>query len=409
MKTLLLTDIPPCKNLTAGLVLDQLCRFLPQDSIACFCVINPYLGAKLSEDLNWIPIKYWRKPRENALRPVRGKVGTLSALIFEQYNGLVKIREIVSQVVEFGREQGVDRVWCVLQGQTMIRLARPVVKGLNVPLYTQVWDPPQWWLRANNIDMISGSLILKEYEQVLRESSGCATASWAMAESYKANYGTRTVPMLPGIDPGIAKAPSHRLNEGAELTIGMAGQLYSTEEWETLLSLLDDVGWQICNRKVKIRLMGRSAQLLATKGVSIEFLGWRSQEETIRILSETDIMYCPYWFDPQFKEEASLSFPSKLSTYLAAGRAVLFHGPAYASPARFLAENDAGVICGSLEKVDLLRAIESLVTEAAFYERICKNGAAAFSKYLTTPCMQRSFFKFLGIETCQNIDDMSPQ
>src|SRR6266446_1772314 len=66
MKILLLTDIPPCKNFTAGLVLDQLVRFLPPGSVACFAVVNPEVNARLSVDLNWIPVEYVKKPREKA-------------------------------------------------------------------------------------------------------------------------------------------------------------------------------------------------------------------------------------------------------------------------------------------------------------------------------------------------------
>src|SRR5262245_3522090 len=37
-RILLLTDIPPSHTLTAGLVLDRLCRFIPPDALACFSV-----------------------------------------------------------------------------------------------------------------------------------------------------------------------------------------------------------------------------------------------------------------------------------------------------------------------------------------------------------------------------------
>ncbi len=36
MKTLLLTDIPPSSNLTAGIVTAQMCRFVPQGELAIF-------------------------------------------------------------------------------------------------------------------------------------------------------------------------------------------------------------------------------------------------------------------------------------------------------------------------------------------------------------------------------------
>ena len=40
MKTLLLTDIPPSSNLTAGIVTAQMCRFVGLGELAIFCVQN---------------------------------------------------------------------------------------------------------------------------------------------------------------------------------------------------------------------------------------------------------------------------------------------------------------------------------------------------------------------------------
>jgi glycosyltransferase involved in cell wall biosynthesis len=195
----------------------------------------------------------------------------------------------------------------------------------------------------------------------------------------------------------VALPPATSLHESNELIIGLAGQIYSVEEWNALIAVLDSVGWKIAGREVKIRLLGRYASLYAKSKMRVEFLGWASQLETIKLMSEADILYCPYWFDPVFESEARLSFPSKLTTYLAAGRPVLFHGPAYASPGRFLQENKAGVCCNSLENGDIINAIESLVSKPDLYTELALNGRIAFDKYLTLTSMKAKFYEFLGI------------
>jgi glycosyltransferase involved in cell wall biosynthesis len=396
-KILLLTDIPPCKNLTAGLVLDQLCRFLPHGSVACYAVVSPGLDATLSPDLDWIPVEYCKKPVEIGGRILPGRLGIISSLIYDSYGAFTTASRITKDVVAFGRKNGVDALWCVLQGKTMIRLARPVAKGLGVPLYTQVWDPPFWWLRDTRTDNVTKRLVLQEFDRVLRDSSGCAAASWAMAEQYHADYGTRAVPVIPSLDASMAMPPATRLHDNDELVIGLAGQIYSVDEWEALIAALDSVSWTICDRKVRIRLMGREAHLHADCSMRVEFLGWGSQAETIRLLSEADILYCPYWFDPDFENEARLSFPSKLTTYLAAGRPVLFHGPAYASPAGFLRDNNSGMCCHSLEKNVIIDAIKRMITESGEYGILAQNGSTAFLQHLTLESMQQSFEKFLGL------------
>ena len=121
MKLLLVSDIPPCTNYTAGLVLDQLCRFMPRGSVAVANVRNPELtDAVLTADLNWVPITYLRKPREHG-RVFHGRskfLNQLASFALETYHEVVSCRRLTAQIVSFGRDFGADAVLAVLQGQT---------------------------------------------------------------------------------------------------------------------------------------------------------------------------------------------------------------------------------------------------------------------------------------------------
>jgi glycosyltransferase involved in cell wall biosynthesis len=405
MKILLLTDIPPCKGYTGGLFMEQLCRLLPEGSVACFAVVNPGLkDARISSDLSWLPIEYYEKPREHPPLnfPPRftglAKLVGVSALAQDSYTSLVKIRQIVEKAVEFGRGFGADMLWCLLEGQTMIRLALPVSEGLGVPLLTHVMDPPGWWLRAYRLDRISRVRVLKEFSRAMKNSAGCAAGSWAMAEQYSRDYGTRTVAVLPSVDARLARPPAERIRAGGDLVIGMAGQTYAAAEWHALIAALSNVGWRLHGRDVRIRLLGRAVNLHVDAEARVEFLGWHPQHEAIKQLSEVDVLYCPYWFDPAFETEARLSFPGKLSTYLAAGRPILYHGPEYSSPGRFLEEHDAAVFCRSLEPSSIIDALTRIASDASLYSRLTRNGRSAFEKHLTLASQRRSFAEFLQVE-----------
>lgn len=395
---LLLTDIPPCSNFTAGLVLRQLCRFLPEDSLVCFNVLNKDLDPELDPSLNWIPISTVHKPNEAKLRRLPGRLGAFEAYLAEMYTEKVSVAKIARRVAEFGRANKVDAIWCVVQGQTMIRLANKVKELLDVPLLTEVWDPPAWWLRANKVDGWSQSRILQDFERAMSRSTRMAAASWAMADEYNRRYDCNAAPLIPSLDAALARPPAQSLTDSDTLTIGMAGQLYSSNEWETLLLALNSADWKIGNRKVRVKVLGRSLSISTGARVNVEFLGWRDQEETIDLLSKMDVLYCAYWFDETFKEEASLSFPSKLTTYLAAGRPVFFHGPTYASPAKFLTENDAGVQCNSLDSAEVLKVLNNLVGDQKLYEKATANGTIAFHKHLTLTTMRQQFARFLDID-----------
>lgn len=394
-KFLLLTDIPPCHNFTAGLVLDQLCSFLPEGSVSCFTVLNRELDPEITH--KEIPTKIVSKPKEHKPRHLKGRLGALESFLAEKYTDKVTVKKIAKQAAEFGTTFGADAVWCIVQGQTMIRLANQVADLMKIPLLTQVWDPPTWWLRANKVDSWSQKLILTDFASAMRKSSRLAAASWAMAEDYERLYGCRSIPVIPSLDSALAKPPAERMNRDDEFTIGMAGQLYSSAEWENLLLALKHANWKIGKRKVKLKVLGRNISLSSNAQMNIEFLGWRSQAESIEILSQLDVLYCPYWFDPVFTEEARLRFPSKLTTYLAAGRPVFFHGPEYASPSRFLKEHDAAIHCHDLARTSIYNELEKLAFDATLYKRLAENGSRAFHEHLTLSTMRKNFAEFLSL------------
>jgi hypothetical protein len=219
-----------------------------------------------------------------------------------------------------------------------------------------------------------------------------------MAKQYAKQYGTKTVALLPSLDASMALTPAACVNSGNELVIGMAGQIYATEEWKALIHALDSVDWKICGRDVRIRLLGRCVSFNINSPVRIEYLGWHTQENCVALLSEADMLYLPYPFDRAFETEARLSFPSKLTTYFAAGRPVLFHGPEYAAPWEFLKLNDAAYGCHLNEYSHIIDALITLATDANLYSRLTRNGNIAFKKYLTLSSLRKSFAAFLQIE-----------
>jgi hypothetical protein len=393
---LLLTDIPPSVNYSGGIVLDQLCRFLPKGSVYCFLVKELGLNPIISNELNWIKTEMHQKPFEYSGKVLTGIAGESISFVYENIVAKYKIRGLVNKATYFGRSIGAEVLWCVLQGQTMIRLALPVARALDIPLLVQVWDPPFWWLRDRNVNRYTFNQVIQEFENILRNCSGCACASWVMSEDYRKFYGTRAIPFLPSIDLSLVHNPAEKPNNNNYINIGVAGQLYAKREWETLLSLMNDMNWEICGKYVIITFIGRPTDMTVKENSNIILKGWRTQRETIQILSEADLLYCPYWFDKNFEIEAKHSFPSKLITYFAAGRPVVFHGPIYSSPSVFIKNTDTAVLCNTLSKDDLLNCIESLVTSNSLYSFVTKNAYNSLAKYFSINVLRNSFESFLS-------------
>ncbi|MFU7502742.1 MAG: hypothetical protein ACE1S7_04805 [Candidatus Tisiphia sp.] len=99
MKILLLIDMPPCHNFTAGLVLDRLVRFLPVEQIAICSIVHPHLKPIIPKELEIIPHLKLIKPREMAPRRLWGKAGRLLAFIFELIQAMRVKYSILPKIV----------------------------------------------------------------------------------------------------------------------------------------------------------------------------------------------------------------------------------------------------------------------------------------------------------------------
>jgi hypothetical protein len=398
MKILLLTDIPPCENFTAGQVLAQLCRFLPPGSLACFTILNPHLKPEYCPDLEWIPVEVARKPDEfGRYRPFPRPYGIVTALPIENYRRIVPAALLNSRAARFARAQNTDLIWAVLQGQTMVRVAYKLANTLRIPMVSHVWDPLGWWLRAHRVDWWNSRLARREFDKTIMRSRSCITASWAMADQYEKTYGIRSIPVIVGHDLNAAASPPPQLRNESEFVIGMAGQFYAADEWRDLLTALTCAGWQVGGRSVRLKILGGHPPPVGVPEKT-DLLGWKSPQEAIRILAdETDVLYCPYPFAPAMEEVARLSFPSKLPLYFAAGRPVVFHGPAYSSPARYLAERRAAVMCTELSPAAIYNEMERLAISPPLYAQAARNGSAALRRDFTMDRMRDQFFTAMGI------------
>lgn len=396
MKLLLLTDIPPNRSFTAGLVLDRLCRFLPEGSVACFAVVNPEIDVSLSADLPGVSVHYVDKPRERALAGARrsfliGAAERLRGL----YDRHLATPHLIEEAAAFARREKVDAVWAVLQGQTCIQMAEPLARQLGVPLFTLVWDPLSWWLQSNGTDEATNRATRAAFDRAISASRAVATASWAMTEEYDRTYRVFSVPVIASHDRAVAQRPEPRLQRDGELTIGMAGQFYARDAWDDLLTALNAAGWSVRGRQVRILVAGHSAPPGEAPAGRVQTLGWLSHAELVRRMSECDLTFCPYPFDPALDEVSRLSFPSKVVAYLAAGRPVVFHGPRTASPARYLVQTGAGVVSYGPKAAAVFNVIDQLVRDPELYRSCAEGAVRAFERDFTLETMRENFYSFL--------------
>jgi len=396
---LLISDIPPGTEYPAGLFLYEACKALAPVSISGVFITHPKFTASLSPaDLFSGRHLVLSRPREQL--PVCERSALLKKL---SYGMLMKLNEprierLVLETVEFARKTSPDLLWGVMAGQTQLRVIPRVAEELGIDLVTLVLDPPEYELQARGADSASRRTLTGLFARTLKRSNCCVTVSLPMAEHLARQYGVCTEVCYPGLPESLALPPRSEFSQSGRLIIGICGRIYALDAWRVLLESLAACQWNIAGRTVEIHVMSRHGIPNDPGEPRVRNLGWSDQAETVRRLSDCDILYCPYWLDPRMETVTRFSFPSKLTTYLASGRPVLFHGPAFSSVWEFLnASGRCGLCTDSTEPAGLAAALEELAVREDLRMRLATAGSNLFRARLTDGQFRKGIRKAFGI------------
>ena len=397
-KILIVSPVAPVPEGVGGVYLRDLCLMYPADHLA-FAIL-PGIGNGP-----------WPRSLEHAARitldavPERGfnrwgrRVQQSTRALFDRYVDAQHLPRLIDQIAAFAADVQPDLVWVPLAGPTMINIAGSLPKRLGVPMITTVWDPPDyalphyWGIRGTSL-----TRVMNRFADAVRGSIRTATASAEMKEEYERRYGTPCVPMIHGLPASEWIAPTGMRARGEPFVIGYAGSLYARREWDALIASLASVNWRIAGRETIVRVLASGLDMRVTGPARIEFLGWHSTSDAVRILSRCDVCYVPYWFDDAFRSGVELSFPNKVSLYLAAGRPIFFHGPENSTPTRFLERRPVGIACHSLEADSIANALGVAADDEAFHQRAAAAIPAALHEELGLHVFGQRFAEFIGVD-----------
>lgn len=396
-RVLLLTGTPPGDGSVGEIFLRELCQAYPQDSLCCFTATSPGVG-QASPSLNWLPMKIVNWPYDKPWRVTRGWLGGITALMAFQHARFVRIKKLLAQALQFSKLYKIELVWAVLDSPVIYHLAICLAKKLQVPLVATVWDPPERIVLDLKLDRYSRRIALRDFKQTLRQSLRCGVMSEAMRDEYEKKYGTQAIIMRHGLGPEERRLSECRSTRSDRFTIGFAGSLYAAREWQALLAALTSVNWRIKGKDIEIRVLGSGGPLNMRGRAHIEYLGWRPMTEVIQLLSEADVNYLPYWFHPAYSLSVRHCFPTKLTTYLAAGRPIFYHGPRDSSPTIFFGRFPAAICCHSLEEAAILDSLTELISNEGLHARMIAAGQEALDKELNKDDFLRRFAALIGTE-----------
>jgi glycosyltransferase involved in cell wall biosynthesis len=388
LKMLLLVNSPPWGSGTGEQYLRSLAAHLPQGSLCRYSTVQQATPGGHQE---WVGFPSAVARLRSSALPI------LSSIAYGSFR-LGGLERLLRDVIAFSERESPQLLWASLSSPAMYLLAHRVAASLNIPLVSSVLDPPGYLAANMRFDPFTRNSVREEFSACLLASRRVAVVSEEMAEEYGRDYGAVCTVIRSGIHPSLW-APERRVElNPEELVIGFAGSMYGKSEWRALLRSIESTKGVLRGRRIRIRFVGRWPRLGVPRRDFVEHYQPVSPAEAIRLMSEVDLCYLPYWFDRRYAETVEMSFPSKLPAYVAAGRPVLYHGPAESTPARFLKRYPVGVSCHSNQPAALLEAIERCVWDTDLRRGYSAARSRALEVELGLEAMVCGFADFLGVE-----------
>lgn len=410
MKILLISDLPPCSNHTAGLLIDSLCNYILSQGheLSAFIVKADTVRVEIPQDkLERITFDITRKPREDCGRTSFGTIGSLAG---DFYANIKYIPRIKRKITAFAKERKIDAIWGVVQGQTMTKLIRPIAGRCGVPYIVQIFDPIIWWFQSHRVDPFTRSYVMREYKKMLSQATCFIGASPYMAEDYAKKFKCReAVSIMMPFDYSGEMIHNRRnsdsvLKKRDTFIIALSGQLYARSTIAVLLKALAEMNWEYKGKRIIFRIYGADIFFDKSGPVYMEYRGWIPQKQLLEELEEADLLYCPYRFDDKFEETARYSFPGKLSTYMNTSTPLLVHSPVYSSISKFIKEYESGYVLESVEKDDMIEMLKRIINDGENLDMVKKANQTARGK-LSTAAMHKNFEYALNTLDIKGIKD----
>jgi hypothetical protein len=395
VRTLLLTGTAPDPSGVGGIILDELCRFLPTDALSIVYLPEGDAAARDCVIGDGIPMRTLPTPYRRRPTSRLGRIGRAFGWIGMTIANQRLLRARIADCVRFARERDVGQVWAVLDSPATIELAATVSRMLAVPLKVMVWDDVEHNIGYFGLDRLTAGRVRGQFELAMRSATRTAVIGETMQAAYLERYGQAGVIVRHGVEPPISATVP--VGDDA-IRIGYAGSVSARSAFDCLLATLDQLNWEIAGRPVTLVLMGGRFDLWSRVPRRIECLGWRSVEDTIRTLSGCTLNYLPQPFEADWRPFSELSFPSKLTAYLAARAPVLLHAPAYASLPRFHAKHAFAEVCTRVDAAALEASLRRVALDPQARALAMAAAATALRDEFSLSRFHGSFGDFLGVD-----------
>jgi hypothetical protein len=386
--TMILSPNIPRPYGVGGIWMRDLCLTFERDQLCYFCVFPSHVKDwEVPTELEWMPYQQVIEPSLSHSQSQRfgGLIREASSIITLQRYLWFSQSKYIAQCVEFGRRHKVKRVLASLASPQIILLAAKVARALEAELFIQVWDDPSYLLATRQLGHAISHRVMQSFGEALQLSTKTVVMSQNMADAYRRDYNIGSIIMKHGLPLAKHHAPTTKLPDHDKFVIGYAGKPNFTTEFTAFLRALASINWQIDGRQVELHFSG--SDLMLTKidfSTQVHYYGWQTDESLLEMLYKSDLLYLPLHMSTTeyLSLFSHLSFPTKLATYVTAGKPIFYHGPRDGSPMHFFKRYPMAFTCHSFEADDILEILYEVVQGEDRYKQAAEAASQAATQEL---------------------------
>lgn len=377
-KTLLLAGSVPGHRNVGQILLREMLDCLDRER---FVVAGLLSASEVRDTEAHSGVRTFERPREHARRAFAGRIGGLVAAVTRLGEYEPAVSRLADDVHGYALENGITRVWAVLNMPSVIDVSARLVDRLQVPLLAHVWDDVDHLCRQRGLDALTRRRTQRRFGDLLARAERTAVIGESMARHYTQRYGARCQIVRHGVADGVL--PREAQTSPGEFLIGFSGGMYCPSAWKSFQAALDTLGWRVGGKRIRFVVMSGHVSFKTRSPAQVDYLGWRGDAEVHERLAACDLLYLPQPFESSQRELAELSFPTKLSAYVCTGRPVLVHAPRHASLPEFARKHPLGHVCTSLDPAAIAMAIEQIATDPDRYAEASRASATIANTVLS--------------------------
>ena len=330
-----------------------------------FRSILPYLPGA---DVRWFYVA--TSPAEASLSTYLGPQLMGGSLVKDAANTLrlfaLQRHPDIDQYVQAIREWSPDVAWVNAMNEGILvgkKLLDAGVPHLHVSVHD---DPAGLAIKARRYRHLSW-LIARRNSELLRRAHSVDVVCDSMRDYYGRRLGVnagvvfRYIHGLQLSEPVVAEdSASH----DPIIRIGHVGSFYSAPEVFAFVGALNSI---TASDKIQFRLTNYGRVSSITEALQKEFpnlvenAGEMPEDEIVRRFQGSAFLYSMYSFHPRHRIFRETSQPTKISTYLMAGRPILAHCPKGSSTIDMLTKFQLGVCVSTIGRQDLIDGIRTIL------------------------------------------------